>query len=276
LNWYAPNSTAVEVHVGSPGGTLFVGGGSQGAAMTGPWVNDGATFYLQDATNGNSTSPSNTLAVATVHIQNQPSTATFAASPNPIILSPGNSLGETTLFWTAPGATKTEVHLGSATGPLFGAVNGPTGSATTGYWVTDGMTFYLQDVSNGPASPSNTVGTVTAHLTTGGTLTLSPNPISVAAGEDGTTTITWDAPFATAVEIYLGSPSGPLFAAGSSTGSATTGPWVTNGMVFYLQNASNGNATSPSNTLATVTASLALTMPSINNTDPHPFGQWPR
>jgi hypothetical protein len=273
LNWYAPNSTTVEVHLGSPGGTLFVRGGSQGAAATGTWVTDGMTFYLQDATSGDVNSPSNTLAVLTIHIQTQPSTATFAANPNPIILSPGNTNGETTLFWTVPGATLTEVHLGSATGPLFAAVNGPTGSATTGYWVTDGMTFYLQDASNGS---SNTVGTVTAHLATGGALTASPNPIPVGAGQLGTTTLTWDAPFATAVEIHLGSSSGPLFAGGGSTGSATTGPWVTNGMVFYLQDASNGNATSPSNTLATVTANLTLNMPSVNGRDPHPFGPWPR
>ncbi|HEX4229519.1 MAG TPA: hypothetical protein VHZ07_12680 [Bryobacteraceae bacterium] len=276
LNWYAPNSTTVEVHVGSPGGTLFVTGGSQGAATTGLWVTDGMTFYLQDATNGNSTSSSNTLAVATVHIQNQPSTATLTAGPNPIVVSPGSTLGQTTLSWTVPGATLTEVHLGSGTGPLFAAVNGPTGSATTGNWVTDGMTFYLQDLINGPGGPSITVAALVAHLETGGTLTLSPNPIPVSGGQDGTTTITWNAPFATAVEIHLGSPSGPLFAGGGSTGSATTGPWVTDGMVFYLQDASNGNATSPSNTLATVTANLALNMPSINGSDPHPFAPWPR
>lgn len=278
LNWYAPNSTAVEIHVGSPGGQLFTGGGSQGAGTTGPWVNNGTTFYLQDASNGNSTSPSNTLAATTVVFQTNTNTSQFAANPNPIILAPGSTLGETTLTWTVSGSTATEVHLGSATGPLFARVNGPTGTATTGYWVTNGMTFYLQDVSNGSASSANTVGTVTAQLVTGATFTASPNPISVGPGQLGTTTITWDAPFATAVEVHVGSPSGPLFTGGGTTGSTTTGAWVTDGMVFYLQDASNGNATSPSNTIATVTAKLSVTMPDGGRGDPGPFAprQWPR
>ncbi|HEX4808881.1 MAG TPA: hypothetical protein VH325_08125 [Bryobacteraceae bacterium] len=276
LSWYAPNSTAVEVHLGSPGGTLFTGGGSQGASTTPNWVTDGMTFYLQDATNGNSNSPSNTLASTTVHIQTNPSQ--FAANPNPIILAPGSTLGETTLTWTVPNSTATEIHLGSATGPLFSRVNGPTGTAATGYWVSNGMTFYLQDVSSGAASSSNTVGVVTAQLATGGTLTATPNPISVGPNQLGATTVTWDAPFATAVEVHLGSPSGPLFAGGGTTGSAATGAWVTDGMVFYLQNATNGNATSPSNTIATVTAHLSMSMPGNGGSDPPPFAprKWPR
>jgi hypothetical protein len=278
LNWYAPNSTAVEVHLGSPGGPLFTGGGSQGAAVTGAWVNDGATFYLQDASSGNSNSSANTLAVTTVHIQTQTNTSQFAANPNPIVAAAGSTAGETTLSWTVPGATKTEVHLGSATGPLFASTTGPTGIATTGYWVNNGLTFYLQNTSSGPASASNTVGVLTAQVTSGGAITASPNPIPVIANQLGATTITWDAPFATAIEVHLGSPSGPLFAAGGSTGSQTTGPWVPNGLVFYLQDASNGNATSPSHTLGTVTAALSFSMPTISGADPTPFAQrgWPR
>lgn len=280
LSWYAPNSTQVEVHIGGPGGILWGAGGPQGAGTTGPWVTDGMTFYLQDATNGNSTSPSNTLATATVHIktQTEASTAQFAANPNPIILQPGATLGQTTLSWTVPGATATEVHLGSPTGVLWTHVNGPSGAQTTGDWVTNGMTFYLQDVSNGPASAANTVGVVTAQFATNGTLTATPNPITVSPGQLGVTTIAWDAPFATAVEIHLGSPGGTLVTGGGSTGSGTTGPWVTDGMTFYLQNASNGNATSPANTIASVTCRLTSNMPTVNGGDPAPFAprNWPR
>jgi uncharacterized protein (TIGR03437 family) len=282
LSWYAPNSTLVEVRIGGPGGTLWGSGGPQGAGTTGPWITDGTTFYLQDASNGNSTSPANTLAVATVHVQTQTeaNTTQFTANPNPIILGPGTTLGQTTLSWTVPGATATEVHIGSPTGQLWVAANAPSAEATTGNWVTNGMTFYLQDVSNGPASAANTVGVVTAQLATGGTLTASPNPIPVSAGQLGVTTIQWNAPFATAVEIHLGSPDGTLVTDGGSTGSGTTGPWVTDGMTFYLQNASNGNATSPSNTIASVTCHLQTNMPARSGTGnsdpPGRFAPWPR
>ena len=96
-----------------------------------------------------------------------------------------------------------------------------------GYWVTDGMTFYLQNVSSGAPSASNTAGVLTAQVTTYAAITASPNPIPVVGNQLGTTTVLWNAPNATAVEVHLGSPGGPLFAAGASTGSQTTGPWVT-------------------------------------------------
>ncbi|MGC2660269.1 MAG: hypothetical protein WA324_20125, partial [Bryobacteraceae bacterium] len=278
FNWYAPNSTTVQVRIGSPGGTLWGQGGSQGAGTTGAWVTDGLTFYLQDATSGDPTNPANTLAATTVHFTTAQSSAQFVANPNPIIIPAGATLGQTTLFWTVPGATATEVHLGSPTGTLWTSAAGPTGAQTTGYWVTNGMQFFLQDVSGGPASASNTVAVVTAQLANGGTLTATPNPITVSPGQLGVTTIAWDAPFATAVEIHLGSPGGTLVTGGGSTGSGTTGPWVTEGMTFYLQNASNGNATDPSNTIATVTCHLTMNMPSIRGSDPPPTADrgWPR
>jgi len=39
-------------------------------------------------------------------------------------------------------------------------------------------------------------------------------------------------------------------------GVATTGEWVTNGMVFYLQDATGGKPLTSANTLATFTASV--------------------
>jgi hypothetical protein len=42
------------------------------------------------------------------------------------------------------------------------------------------------------------------------------------------------------VQVRIGSPSGSLFASGGSSGSATTGKWAPNGMVFYLQNVTGG------------------------------------
>jgi hypothetical protein len=54
--------------------------------------------------------------------------------------------------------------VGAPDGALF-ADGAPSGSATTFDWVTDGMVFYLQDVSNGqPPSAANTIATTTVHL----------------------------------------------------------------------------------------------------------------
>jgi parallel beta-helix repeat protein len=84
-------------------------------------------------------------------------------------------------------------------------------------------------------------------------LTASPNPIPVSGTTVlGMTTISWMAPGAEAIEVRIGSPIGALFVGGSSRGSARTGPWVPDGMTFYLQDISGGKPLTAENTLATV------------------------
>ena len=70
----------------------------------------------------------------------------------------------------------------------------------------------------------------------------APNPVQVCeTGGLGQTTIAWNAgEEVTEVEVRLDAPDGNLFTDGESTGSAETGEWVTNGMVFYLINKLNG------------------------------------
>ncbi len=132
LTWNAPNSTAVEVHVGSPTGTLFADGGPTGSAVTGPWVSLGMSFFLVDATTHQS------LASATVQ---QPG-AVLTASPNPL----PDGVNQTTLTWTAPNSVAVQIRVGSATGTLF-ADGGQSGSVATGPWASPGMSFYLIDAA---------------------------------------------------------------------------------------------------------------------------------
>ena len=87
-------------------------------------------------------------------------------------------------------------------------------------------------------------------------LTASPNPIQVTGTADGTTTVNWSAPNAANVEVHVVSPNGPLFASGGNQGSAQTGPWVTDGTTFYLQDVTGGKPLTASNTLATLVVHL--------------------
>lgn len=90
----------------------------------------------------------------------------------------------------------------------------------------------------------------------GPSLTASPNPIPVAdAALYGMTTISWNAPDVESAEIRVGSPSGPLLAAGTR-GSVATGAWVPDGLIFYLQDVSGGKELTAENTLATLTVRL--------------------
>ena len=88
----------------------------------------------------------------------------LSANPNPIPITGSDTLGMTKITWMAPAAEAVEVRVGSPDGPLF-ASGGSRGSGETGLWVTDGMTFYLQDVSNGrPLTAENTLATVVVRL----------------------------------------------------------------------------------------------------------------
>ena len=92
-----------------------------------------------------------------------PSTATITATPNPIQVCDGSGTGQTTLTWSAPGATNTEVRFD--TGAVY-ATGGSTGSVPTGKWITNfGLNFNLYDVSGGQ---NVKVASVFVTLTTSG------------------------------------------------------------------------------------------------------------
>jgi parallel beta-helix repeat protein len=69
LSWNAPGTDVIEIHIGSPDGTLFTRMGFRGSIQTGSWVSDGMTFYLQDLTGGQPLTADYTLATLVVHLQ---------------------------------------------------------------------------------------------------------------------------------------------------------------------------------------------------------------
>ena len=68
LTWNARQAELVEVHVGSPNGPLFSRSGPVGASVTGKWVRNGMTFYLQDVSGEKPLDDAHTLASLTVHV----------------------------------------------------------------------------------------------------------------------------------------------------------------------------------------------------------------
>jgi polysaccharide pyruvyl transferase WcaK-like protein len=91
-------------------------------------------------------------------------TGFITAAPNPIPDADNSGLGATTLSWSVEGATLVEVRVGAPDGPLLSRT-GPTGTARTGGWVSDGLVFFLQDVSEGrPLTASHTLATATVNV----------------------------------------------------------------------------------------------------------------
>jgi hypothetical protein len=247
----------VEVHVGAPDGALVSYTSAVAAIPTGKWVTDGMVFYLQDASwDGPHTTSDFTLATVTVNFPK----VSFEARPAYVLASGNPPRGQTTLAWDAPDARQVAVRVGSPSGPLM-ALMPSTGSAPTGNWVTDGMPFYLLDATNGldgdPILSTLTVQVGADPAATGSTqigyISASPNPIPVYPGQiHGDTTISWNPGNAGMIEIHVGAPNGALFARTNRGGKAPTAGWVTDGMVFYLEDVSHGTPV----TLATTTVHL--------------------
>ncbi|MGA7413324.1 MAG: hypothetical protein WBW33_22810 [Bryobacteraceae bacterium] len=258
LTWSAPAASNTEVRVNSATGPIFAAGGPTGSAETGLWVTDGMQFFLQDVSAGE---PGTTLTTYTA----QAGLPGLPAGTN-ILISSNNGQQ---LTYSVTGASEVEIHLNTPTGTLLARLTEAEGTVNTGPWVTNGMRFYLQDVSGGnPLTYQHTLATAVATVIPsfpgtpgvvfGATPGIAPDPTNTGAS---TASLYWNAPGTANVEVHVGTADGPLFAAAGGNGFYMTGDWVTDGMQFYLQNASAGNATSPANTLAitTVDVQSALT-----------------
>jgi hypothetical protein len=107
---------------------------------------------------------------------------------------------------------------------------------------------------NQPVPPASSTKSNTGPT---GTITAKPNPIQVCDKSGaGSTTLTWSSTGTSAVEVHVGKPDGDLFAKTGPSGSWATGKWVGNGMVFYLQDVSDGKPLTRENTIATVVVSV--------------------
>ena len=152
---YFPTDANAITEVRTPGQVLYLAYGA-GNATQGGFFPNGVNGLFTTSSAAAATSDSGTSSGSGGGTGGG-STATITASPNPAI-HPAYGYPVVTVSWNAPGATAVEVHIGSPSGQLL-AAGGPTGSAMTGPYVQNGLTFYFQDVSSGTAS--NTIATVT-------------------------------------------------------------------------------------------------------------------
>jgi hypothetical protein len=89
--------------------------------------------------------------------------ASFTADPNPVTVTDGTKLGVTRLIWNTTATKFVEIRVGKPDGPLL-CEGHSAGSCDTAKWVTDGMTFYLQDSQGKVTDPSATLAVVTVEV----------------------------------------------------------------------------------------------------------------
>src|SRR3990172_86863 len=87
-----------------------------------------------------------------------------------------------------------------------------------------------------------------------GKIKARPNPIQLFdKSRQGGTTLQWRSKRTKTVEVHCDAPDGPLFSRTDLSGEASTGNWVRDGMVFYLQDVSDGKPLTSAHTLGKVT-----------------------
>jgi hypothetical protein len=88
----------------------------------------------------------------------------ITAHPNPVPVRDYSTEAVATLSWVSENTQSVEVHVDAPDGPLLSST-GPQGEKTTEKWVSNGMVFYLQDVSGGkPLTRENTLDRTTVYL----------------------------------------------------------------------------------------------------------------
>ena len=92
-----------------------------------------------------------------------------------------------------------------------------------------------------------------SDLSPHGTIIATPNPTGAQDSYGcGITTLEWRSSETTQVEVHLHAPDGQLLTRSGPAGTALTGQWVENDMVFYLQDVSDGAPLTGEHTLGTV------------------------
>ena len=254
LNFSTHNVPVVSIRVGSANGPVLGDfQTSTGSAVTGNWVVDGTQFFLVDKSAG-ATANEIVLASVTVHVGSSGCPGTLTANPSLVPHCGTSAPDTTTLTWSAPGHQNTAIRINTIDGPQM-TTGGPSGSQMTGAWISDGMKFLLVDTSTNAVLAVWTASLDRTACIVSGTLTANPSaPVGQCTTGYASTTLSWTATSGvSATDVRVGSSSGTIFGSNNSGGaSATTGLWVTDGMQFFLQDASSGDSTGDSKTLASL------------------------
>ncbi|HSU33113.1 MAG TPA: hypothetical protein VLJ11_17945 [Bryobacteraceae bacterium] len=263
----AVTNCSFDIRIGAPNGQEFKEGRGYASLPTGKWVTDGMTMYLQPH---GDTDAGDTLGVLKLVVQPAPAGCTvndFSSPDNPIKTKSVRNTIHVHANATCPYDVRIQSPDGGSLLPgktpntgLLGSGSGET-TMTTGEWVTNGMTFFLQQ--QGSISSAGTLATFTVNTRLPDqatpncpitTFNASNNPL-IAAGGSGQTSINVNA--ACSWDVRVNDSAGAVLTSGSGAGSATATN-VTNGTLFYLQ---PHNDTSYVDNLAILSATVAPQTP---------------
>ena len=235
VSYSAPGYSNIDVRVGSAAGQQILCCALSGWHATGNVIGNGTALYLVDENTG--------IALAGVTVGAQ--YAGFSANPQTIDVPLSGTSGSTTLSFNAPGYNVSILQGGA------NVFSGANSGSYTASGVTNGTVFSLLDSATGITLAQQTVNI------TNPTLTANPNPVLVGSGvTTGSTTLTYNAPGFTTLQLHTGSATGPLVSGCCTgiSGSVSSG-LVPDGTLFVL---TDGSGTPLQQTTVHIQPSYAL------------------
>ncbi|MBI1766438.1 MAG: hypothetical protein HYR56_33950 [Acidobacteria bacterium] len=235
ISWSGPPNA--QIRFDSPQGELCAssGGSLTGSMVTGKSLYDGRQIFMVDGADG---SYLMSTAISVVPPGNGAAACPYWVTTSGIC----DGVCTSTISWNFPEASLVQVRLNSFTGPVF-ANGGGVGSQTSNF--TTAPVFYLVDVTNG--MPGKLLGSYAVNYSTQTCKILaSPNPATVCDGTGlAAVTLNWDSGLKDSVTLQIrrDSATGELVASGGSSGTFTTGKWVSNGTRFVLIQAPSKSGT---------------------------------
>jgi hypothetical protein len=195
------------------------------------------SYTINAAYSGDPTFDASSGSIA-VTVNAPTSGVTFKANPDPIISATG--MGMTTLSWNAPGYNQLVITVGSVAGTPLTRTVGWSGSAQTGTSVTDGLQFFLVDLTS-----HSSIASVTVRVAQPTSLT-SISPPGVEVGYQSFKLQVIGSGFTTSsVVLWGGTKLATLFQNSGSLPATVPASYLTAYETMQVQVDTNGQVSAP-------------------------------
>ncbi|MFZ5638406.1 MAG: hypothetical protein ACOY82_17655 [Pseudomonadota bacterium] len=151
----------------------------------------------------------------------------IGATPNPVIVPPGGSVGNTDVYWTVSGGEAFYITVNCGGGDGLFASSGAGSYSQSAPWIAVGANCVFSLRANSPGGP--VLGSVAVNgVATNGAISAAPETVVIPAGQThGNTNIGWVGEYADSFHVTVNCGGGDgLFASSGPGGNSQSAPWI--------------------------------------------------
>lgn len=151
----------------------------------------------------------------------------IGATPNPVIVPSGGTVGNTDVYWTASDGEAFYVTVNCGGGDAVFASSGAGSYTQDAPWIAVGANCVFSLRAHSPSGP--VLGSVAvAGVATNGAISAAPETVVIPAGQThGSTNIGWVGEYADSFHVTVNCGGGDgLFASSGPGGNSQSAPWI--------------------------------------------------